>query len=461
MDAEHSSSLSARAARNLANTTKTPPQMGMITPRWLLRLLPWVDVEAGTYRVNRVRVVGAEFDRVTPRLDGERAAIDAAQLRAIPLFRDGSDAMLQALAGQFEAQQAQTGEVLVREGDPADRFFIIAKGKVEIFRKGPTQDIVRTVLGPGAYFGEIGLLRGGVRTASARATAPTMLLSLERSRFDAALSSVPELRARLEREIDERLAGKREVAVELMSAHEGEQEIASTFVDYDLEPREYGLSSVQTVLRAHTRVTDLYRSPMDQLKEQIRLVLEAFRERQEWELINNRGFGLLANAAPSMRVPTRRGAPTPDDMDELLSLAWKEPSFFLAHPKAIAAFGRECTRRGVPPPTVGQFGAQFMTWRGVPIVPSDKLAIESGGGAPTTNILLMRVGAERQGVVGLHQPSIGDPKLPSVAIRFNGVDQMGVASYLISLYFSAAVLTDDALGVLEHVEIGHYHDPAR
>jgi hypothetical protein len=159
-----------------------------------------------------------------------------------------------------------------------------------------------------------------------------------------------------------------------------------------------------------------------------------------------------------MRIPTRSGPPTPDDMDELLSRVWKEPAFFLAHPRAIAAFGRECTRRGVPPPTVGMAGAQFLTWRGVPILPCDKLEVELQYGVPTTTILLMRVGAERQGVVGLHQPSIGDPKLPSVAIRFNGIDMKGVANYLVTLYFSAAVLTPDAIGALDNVEIGHFHD---
>ena len=53
-----------------------------------------------------------------------------------------------------------------------------------------------------------------------------------------------------------------------------------------------------------------------------------------------------------MTLSTRTGAPTPDDLDELIARVWKEPAFFLAHPRAIAAFGRECTRRGVPPPTV-------------------------------------------------------------------------------------------------------------
>ena len=48
-------SISTQEARLLATTTKTPPQMGAITPRWFLKMLPWVQVNSGTYRVNRVK----------------------------------------------------------------------------------------------------------------------------------------------------------------------------------------------------------------------------------------------------------------------------------------------------------------------------------------------------------------------------------------------------------------------
>jgi hypothetical protein len=48
------SALSDVAARQLANTTKTAPQLSTITPRWLVHLLQWVPVEAGIYRRNRV-----------------------------------------------------------------------------------------------------------------------------------------------------------------------------------------------------------------------------------------------------------------------------------------------------------------------------------------------------------------------------------------------------------------------
>ncbi len=50
-------SIDVRAARQLANTTKSAPQMVGVSPRWLLRMLPWVNVESGTYRVNRRKAV--------------------------------------------------------------------------------------------------------------------------------------------------------------------------------------------------------------------------------------------------------------------------------------------------------------------------------------------------------------------------------------------------------------------
>ena len=190
-------------------------------------------------------------------------------------------------------------------------------------------------------------------------------------------------------------------------------------------------------------------------------MIEELKEHQEWEIINNSDFGLLAQAAPSMKILPRKGSPTPDDMDRLLSLVWKKPAFFLAHPKAIAAFGRECTRRGVPPPTVNIYGNPVITWRGVPIIPTNKLTISDGTDGHeenTTSILLMRVGEKDQGVVGLHQPGIPNEKIPSLSVLFNGVTPDAQRNYLISLYFSCAVLSDDALAILEGVHVSNYHD---
>jgi hypothetical protein len=288
-------SLNDAVARQLANTTKTVPQLGAITPRWLVQLLSWVPVESGTYRVNSV---------------------------------------------------------------------------------------------------------------------------------------------------------KKEQVTEVVCGARDERKLPQTFVDYVESAREYTLSVISTIVDVHTRVSDLYSHPHDQIREQLRLTVEKVKERQESELINNADYGLLNNVAPEFRVKTRKGAPTPDDLDELLAKIWKEPAFFLAHTRAISAFGRECTQRGVPPPTVTLFGSSFLTWRGVPLIPSDKLTIDAAG---KTSILLLRTGEKRQGVVGLFQPGLPGEQTPGLSVRFMGID-------LVSLYCSAAVLTEDALGVLEHVEVGHYHE---
>jgi hypothetical protein len=134
---------------------------------------------------------------------------------------------------------------------------------------------------------------------------------------------------------------------------------------------------------------------------------------------------------------------------------WKEPAFFLAHPRAIAAFGRECTRRGVPPPTVTLFGSPFVTWRGLPLIPCDKLYVDESG---RSNILLLRTGEKKQGVVGLFQPGIPGEVAPSLSVRFMGINHKAIASYLISLYCSSAVLSPDALAVLEGVAVDKYHE---
>jgi len=306
-------SLSAKAARNLATATVTVPQMTDITPRWLHKLLPWVDVDGGVYRLNRVA---------------------------------------KAVKGQ-EANE----------------------------------------------FGE--------------------------------------------------------AKVDLLTVDGGEPELPTTFVDYELNPREYHLSTIQTVVRTHTRVTDLYSNRIDQLRQQVRLTVEAVKEREEWEIINHAQFGLLKEVAPSQRINTRKGTATPDDLDELLSLVWKKPAFFLAHPKAIAAFGREATRRGVPPPTVHLFGSPFITWRGIPLIPSNKLEIDKAG---KTSILLLRVGEAQQGVVGLQKAGVTGELETGLSVRYMGTNEHGIASHLVTRYFSAAVLTEDAIARLDNVSTKFYHE---
>ncbi|MBX3253367.1 MAG: hypothetical protein KF862_04430 [Chitinophagaceae bacterium] len=242
--------------------------------------------------------------------------------------------------------------------------------------------------------------------------------------------------------------------IEVDCSSRDEKVLPQTFVDYIENPREYNLAAVQTIVDVHTRVSDLYSKPYNQISEQLRLAIETIKERQESELINNAAYGLLHSVADSQRIKTRTGSPTPDDLDELIAKVWKEPGFFLLHPLAIAAFGRECTRRGVPPPTISLFGSQFLTWRGIPLIPSDKLPIAKG----KSKIILLRTGEAKQGVVGLFQPGLQGEQTPGLSVRFMGINEKAIASYLVSLYCSLAVLVDDAIAVLDDVEIGNYHE---
>jgi hypothetical protein len=247
---------------------------------------------------------------------------------------------------------------------------------------------------------------------------------------------------------------KNESAIQVACTAKDESLLPDTYVDYEDPAREYFLNAVTTTLDIHTRVSDLYSRPHDQIREQLRLTIEIIKERQENELINSSDYGLLGSVHPGQRIKTLSGPPTPDDLDELIAKVWKEPGFFLAHPLAIAAFGRECTRRGVPPPTVNLFGSPFLTWRGIPLIPSDKVPVVNG----KSKILLLRTGEKRQGVVGLFQPGLVGEQSPGLSVRFMGINRNAISSYLISLYCSLAVLTEDALAVLDDVEVGKYHD---
>jgi len=248
----------------------------------------------------------------------------------------------------------------------------------------------------------------------------------------------------------------------LCSSEKKSNKIPAGFVEYQQKPREYILNSISTTININTSVTDVFSSPYDQTKEQLNLTVESLRERQESQIINNDDYGLLKNIADSQRVTPIKGAPMPDDLDELISKVWKEPSFFLAHPRAIAAFTRECTRRGVPPNTANIYGGTFILWRGIPVVPTDKLLVDGvkkpKGKSGKTNILLIRTGESKRGVIGLYQNSLQNEQSRGLSVRFKGVDDEGIASYLLSLYCSAAILADDAAAVLEDVEVGDYYD---
>ncbi|MFX4293991.1 family 2B encapsulin nanocompartment shell protein [Streptomyces bohaiensis] len=450
-------SLATAAARNLATTTKTPPQMQGISSRWLLKVLPWVQVSGGTFRVNRRLSHTLGNGRVEFVSTGSEVRVIPAELGELPDLAGYDDAeVLQQLANSCEQRDFAAGEVLAAAGSDADRVYLIAHGKIRETAPGAyDNDTQVRVLADGDFYGDRTLTEESSGTWEHSLTALTSgtVLTLSRERFQEVADRAESLRGHLAAR-QSALPGQRndsgEASIELASGHQGEPALPGTFVDYETAPREYELSVAQTVLRVHSRVADLYNEPMDQVGEQVRLTVEALRERQEHEMLNNRDFGLLHNADLRQRIHTRAGAPTPDDLDELLATVWKEPSVLLAHPRAIAAFGRECSKRGLYPTTVDHAGHAVPSWRGVPLLPCDKIPVT---GAGTTSVLAMRTG-ENQGVIGLHRTGLPDEYQPGLSVRFMGISDKAVISYLVSAYYSAAVLVPDALGILEDVETG-------
>ncbi|MEV7484092.1 family 2B encapsulin nanocompartment shell protein [[Kitasatospora] papulosa] len=451
-------SLGTAAARNLATTTKSAPQMQEISSRWLLRMLPWVQVQGGTYRVNRRLSHSVGDGRVTFVQTGDRVGVIPAELGELPALRDFADEdVLGELARRCEQRDVAAGEVLAAAGDAADRVHLLAHGKVEKIGTGPYGDeTVLGVLADGAYFGDHVLVDGDATWQyTARAVTACTLLTLRRSdvlNLAARADSLRDHLAGLLAIPHQRTNPYGEAEIDLSAGHVGESVVPHTFVDYESSPREYELSVAQTVLKVHTRVADLYNQPMNQTGQQLRLTVEALRERQEHELVNNREFGLLHNCDYGQRIQPHAGAPGPDDMDELLSRR-RGSNLFLAHPRAIAAFGRECNKRGLVPQSVEVGGHHVPAWRGVPIFPCNKIPVTD---ARTTSIICMRTGEADQGVVGLQQSGIPDEIEPSLSVRFMGIDEQAIISYLVTAYYSAAVLVPDALGVLENVEVSRW-----
>ncbi|WKX71381.1 family 2B encapsulin nanocompartment shell protein [Streptomyces sp. XD-27] len=450
-------SLSTEAARNLATTTKSEPQMQAKSSRWLLRKLPWVHVPGGAYRVNRRLSYTVGDGRVTFDKNGSKVRVIPAELAELPLLQGFDDATaLGALAEKFVQKEYEPGQVIVEAGRKADHVFLIAHGKVEKVGTG-AYDQAETILGRlgdgDAFGGQMMKDPGGKWEFTARALTHTTILTLPHSAYKAVADQYAALRSHvqlLSANGHKKTNKSGEAEIEFLSSHVGEPTLPVTFADYELKPREYELSVAQTVLKVHSRVADLYNEPMNQTQQQLRLTIEALRERQERELVNNPEFGLLNNTDFEQRIPTRSGPPTPDDLDDLIAMR-RNTQYLFAHPRTIAAFGKECNKRGIYFHSVDVDGHHIPAWRGVPILPCGKIPISDKG---TSSIIAMRTGEKNEGVIGLYQTGIPDEVEPGLNVRFMGIDDKAIISYLVSTYYSAAILVPDAIGILENAEVG-------
>ncbi|MFG2122519.1 family 2B encapsulin nanocompartment shell protein [Streptomyces sp. NPDC048710] len=454
-------SLSTRAARTLATTTKSEPQMQAITSRWLLKTLPWVDVKGGTYRVNRRLQLRTGRGRVHFEQNGaDDIRVVPETLTELPILRGYPDLdVLREMATRFQPREVRPGQVLFEAGQPVTEAYLVVHGRFTRFAAGKygEEEIVGVVT-DGDQMGDEAVGQSDpLWLTSVRAETAGVVLALPWDVVREFTERVPSLAAHLHAYVEQQrrpMNRKGEAEVPVQAGHVGEQTLPGGFVDYELAPREYELSLTQTVLRVHTRVADLYNNPMDQTQQQLRLTVEEIRERQEWELVNNREFGLLHNIDYGQRISSFTGPPTPDDMDELLSMR-RKTKVFLAHPKAIAAFFRQCNRRGLVPASANIDGHEIPAWRGVPIYPCSKIPISDDH---TTSIIALRTGEADQGVIGLYQTGIPEEFQPGLNVRFMGIDTAAIIKYLVTAYYSLAILVPDAAGILENVQLGRTAD---
>ena len=193
-------SLGRAAARTLATTTKSVPQMQGISSRWLLKVLSWVEVSGGAYRVNRRLSYAVGDGRVTftpTGAEGRGLPPELGELAPLRGFDD--DEVLAELASRFTQHEYQPGDALVEFGSQADQVFLIAHGKITKIGTGAYGD--QTVLGTladGDYFGENVLTTAdGIWEYTAKAVTTCTVLTLPRRTFEEILGRAESLQEHL------------------------------------------------------------------------------------------------------------------------------------------------------------------------------------------------------------------------------------------------------------------------
>ena len=139
------------------------------------------------------------------RIDAAAEAPQADELRiltSIPIFSPLPGPSLESLATRLVPLRVDPGTVIVREGDPGDRFYMLAEGTVGVM----THEQSLGELQAGAYFGEIALIRGVPRTATVTALTPVVLYALDRDDFLAAVTGHAPSEAAAEGVVSARLA---------------------------------------------------------------------------------------------------------------------------------------------------------------------------------------------------------------------------------------------------------------
>src|SRR6266851_6596668 len=136
-------------------------------------------------------------------------ALDS-HLRRVPVFASLTDEFLNRLRDHVELSRIEPGQVICRQGEPADSFYLVRIGFVKVTQAFPGGEMVVAYLGRGSYFGEIGLLGEGLRVATCTALDHVELVRIRAEDFHAMLKRFPEVRQMLGNVARSRLEANRE-----------------------------------------------------------------------------------------------------------------------------------------------------------------------------------------------------------------------------------------------------------
>ena len=161
------------------------------------------DVTKATTKVKVPTFKGTSFKVELEKKYRERSL--ASHLRTVPLFATVGDEFVEQLRQNVELVSYNQGQVICKEGDEADAFYLIRSGVVRVSQALPGGEMVRTYLSRGDYFGEIALMRAIKRTATCTALDAVDVVKIPAAEFGAMLTQFPDVRAQLEPVAEARL----------------------------------------------------------------------------------------------------------------------------------------------------------------------------------------------------------------------------------------------------------------
>lgn len=157
-----------------------------------------------------LRITPAELRFIDSAVAGDdrprqQLGLDYRQQVVYSVFTDLPHRAVDTLATRLDTVRVEPGAVIVRQGAPADKFFIIVEGAVEVLREEDGASRPLATLRGGQFFGEMAILRDIPRTATVRAVAPTTLLTMERDAFKALVAQSLATTQNFDRVIQERM----------------------------------------------------------------------------------------------------------------------------------------------------------------------------------------------------------------------------------------------------------------